>query len=272
MNALALAPEYSGEPYDISLIANPVLGLAAAVLDDIERVRIANANRLRILTKTTPDEDGVMRGFAITTEDKKQYQHVINLETLNLKLAQDEEDAIKNLERVMKENPLYPWVQKQKGMGTKQVARLLATFGDPYLFIHHSDPEDRNSPLVGEPRLFSELRSYCGHGDATRRKFKGMSQAQALACGNKDAKKRLWGISGSVLKAQGEWAHFYYDRREKTEGKIHERDCVRCGPSGHPAKAGSPWSKAHQHADGLRILGKEILLGLYVEAQRLHEG
>lgn len=58
----------------------------------------------------------------------------------------------------------------------------------------------------------------------------------------------------------------YEQRRLATQERPHEGLCVRCGPSGHPAAPGSPWSAKHQHADGLRIVGKEILDDLWTAA------
>ncbi len=52
--------------------------------------------------------------------------------------------------------------------------------------------------------------------------------------------------------------------KEAVADKTHTVECVRCGPSGKPAQPGSPWSKGHQHAHALRVVGKEILRDLWV--------
>jgi hypothetical protein len=59
----------------------------------------------------------------------------------------------------------------------------------------------------------------------------------------------------------------YEARRRVTLNRVHAEPCVRCGPSGHPAQAGSPWSDAHRHADALRIVGKAILRDLWLAAR-----
>lgn len=59
----------------------------------------------------------------------------------------------------------------------------------------------------------------------------------------------------------------YDARRVATADRVHVGDCVRCGPSGKPATVGSPWSAAHQHADALRVVGKEILADLWQAAR-----
>lgn len=58
----------------------------------------------------------------------------------------------------------------------------------------------------------------------------------------------------------------YEHRRLVTADRVHAEPCARCGPAGSPAVVGSAWSKAHQHADALRIVGKAILRDLWVAA------
>lgn len=72
----------------------------------------------------------------------------------------------------------------------------------------------------------------------------------------------------SAATKQPSWPYraVYNNRRAETFDRVHDKPCVRCGPSGNPAEAGSPWSKTHQHADALRIVGKEILADLWKAA------
>lgn len=238
-------------------LSDPFLALAADVLDDAERTRIANENRLRQLTRAEEDSDGIERGFGLD----ESHPDVARLAALVDMLKQIEHQAGLNLNRLLRQHALGPWVKAQKGIGEKQAARLLAVIGDPYI-----------NEQTGEPRTVSQLWAYCGHGDPARRKFKGMTQADLFTLGNPVAKSRVWLISCAVLKAQGPLVATYYDRKAATEGRLHAGACVRCGPSGKPAIEGSPWSDAHRHADALRITGKTILRDLWLEAKRIHEG
>ncbi len=238
-------------------LSDPFLALAADVLDDAERTRIANENRLRQLTRSEADSDGEERGFGLD----ESHPDVARLAALVDMLKKIEHQAGLNLNRLLRQHPLGPWVKAQKGIGEKQAARLLAVIGDPYV-----------NEQTGEIRTVSQLWSYCGHGDPSRRKFKGMTQADLFTLGNPVAKSRVWLISCAVLKAQGPLSVVYYDRKAATEGRLHAATCVRCGPSGKPALEGSPWSDAHRHADALRITGKTILRDLWLEAKRIHEG
>lgn len=265
-------------PRDVPPLADPFLALAADILDDAQDTRIANENRLRQLTRSEEDSDGEERGFGLDAAhpDVAQVATLVQMfkcdSTVVLSLGFEkpkkergkpcciEHNAETNLTRSLRKHPLGPWVKAQKGIGEKQAARLLAVIGDPYVNMQ-----------TGEIRTVSQLWAYCGHGDPNRKRAKGMSQAELFALGNPTAKSRVWLIACNVLKAQGPLSEHYYDRKAKTEGREHATECKRCGPSGKPAQPGSPWSDAHRHADALRITGKEILRGLWLEAKRIHE-
>lgn len=63
-----------------------------------------------------------------------------------------------------------------------------------------------------------------------------------------------------------------YDQgRAKYAHSLHPIECRRCGPSGHPAPAGSPLGDAHELARALRLVSKAILRDLWREARRLHQ-
>jgi len=90
-----------------------------------------------------------------------------------------------------------------------------------------------------------------------------------------DAKMRAFLIAEKTVQlgkaVDSPYYEAYAKRKANTEGRTHVAPCVRCGPSGKPALKGSVWSDGHRHADALRIVAKEILKGLWIEAKRLHE-
>lgn len=141
-----LAAGRSPSPNDVSLL-DPALALAADILDDIERVRIANENRIRQLTRDEPDKDGEERGFGLSPD----HPDVLGLGLLVHSLQKLEHEATLNLQRKLRKHPLHPWVKAQRGVGEKQAARLLAAIGDPYI-----------NSAKGEPRTVSALWAYCG--------------------------------------------------------------------------------------------------------------
>lgn len=269
-------------------LADPLLALAADVLDDLEKVRIANENRFRQLTRDGEDKDGEERGFGLTAD----HPDVARLAALVDLLAQAEHQATLNLQRLMRRHPLGPWVKATAGVGEKQGARLLAAIGDPYW-----------NDLHGRPRTVSELWAYCGYhvlpaGQAgpnsqspgasgskpghpdqpmhdVHTVFVGVAAKRARgqrANWSATAKMRAFLIAESCIKARRSPFRAFYDAgREKYADAVHAAPCVRCGPKGKPAPVGSPLSAGHQHARALRLVAKELLKELWREAKRLHE-
>jgi hypothetical protein len=269
-------------------LADPFLALAADVLDDLERVRIANENRLRQLTRDTTDKDGEERGFGLTID----HPDVARLSALVDALAKAEHSATLNLQRMMRRHPLGPWIRQAKGVGEKQAARLLAAIGDPYW----NDLHDR-------PRTVSELWAYCGYhvvftgqrGNDTQ--FPGASEDaggsnsnqltfdnQAVSVGvaaarvrgqksnwSANAKMRAYLIAESIVKCGDVYREVYDGGRKRYAAAVHQVDCRRCGSTGKPAASGSPMSAGHQHARALRLVAKRVLRDLWCESKRLHE-
>jgi hypothetical protein len=129
------------------LLVDPLLSLLAETLDDLERVRIAEENRFRHLTRSVEDSDGEVRGLGLSEADAP----VAAVAAIVTALNGLEQDATKQLQKALRKHPLGPWVKAQKGVGDKQAARLLAAVGDPYWHTLH-----------GRPRTVSELWAYCG--------------------------------------------------------------------------------------------------------------
>jgi len=216
-----------------SLLADPFLALAADVLDDAERTHIANANRLRQLTRSATDKDGEERGFGLD----ESHPDVARLAALVGLLAKVEHDATLNLQRHMRRHPLGPWCKAQHGIGEKQAARLLAAIGDPYW-----------NTLYDRPRTVSELWAYCGYKPGQKRQ-KGVKSNWSAA-----AKMRAYLIAEKVMMLGHPVYRPLYDAR---------RD--------HTALTNPEWTKGHSHNDALRIVAKEILADLWREAKRIHE-
>lgn len=137
-------------------LLDPALSLAADVLDDIERVRIANENRLRQLTRSEEDSDGETRGFGLDDS----HPDVARLAAIVATLAKVEHDSTLQLQRQLRRHPLGPWMKAQKGIGEKQGARLLAAIGDPY--IRPEIAREDGTVLPAGPRTVSALWAYAG--------------------------------------------------------------------------------------------------------------
>lgn len=254
------------------LLHSPILALAAEIVDDLERVRNANQNRLRQLTRVGVDKDGEERGFGLDLDNLD----VLRLQKLVKHLSDAYDESVKNLEKVMRAHPLGPWVKKTAGLGDKQTARLLAAIGDPYWHL----VEER-------PRTVSELWAYSGYhvigGHAADHET---SEAQKSTVGGvaprrQKGKKLNWSqaarmrahlIAESCLKAKtSPYNPVYYQTREKYAEAVHNHPCAPCGTKGKPAAIGTPLKDGHKHARALRAVAKEVLKGLWIESKHLHE-
>jgi hypothetical protein len=246
------------------ILADPMLGLFADVVDDLETVRIANQNRLRQLC------DDTEHGHGLTVD----HPQVRILADLVASLEASEHQAVLALKRAMRAHPLGPWVKNTPGVGEKQAARLIAAIRDPYW-----------NDLHGRPRTVSELWSYCGFSvvhtgdhrvvDPQEVNVAGVAPRRARgtkATWNQNARMRAYLVAVSCVKvAQSPYRDVYDTGRIKYAESVHAAACVRCGPSGHPAALGTPLSLGHQHARAMRLMCKEILRDLWREAARIHQ-
>lgn len=266
-----------GRPPRPSLF-DPSLYMLASLLDDIEGIRKANGNRTRILTTDEPDEDGVVRGFGLDAT----HPVVATLDALSTQLDGLEHGAILALNRAMRAHPLATYQKQAKGVGEKQLARLLAAIGDPYL---RTMPDGTT-----QPRTVSQLWAYSGlhtlpsgHGAADSLDdgatggqthpagtnlaaapvpvpslpgdhFAAKRQKGVKANWSTDAKTRAYLIATSCIKQDGDYRKVYDARRATTAAT-------------HP-----DWTSGHSHNDALRIVSKRILRDLWRAARDYHEG
>jgi hypothetical protein len=204
-----------------------------SLLDDLERTRIMNGNRIGALER---EFGSSLPALQVIDKQVETVEHTAELELI----------------RIWRRHPLAPWALDYRGLGEKSIARLVAIIGDP------------------ASRTVAQLRAYCGHGDPERAaKRKGMTQEELFKMGNPRAKKQVWLISTSLLKTGNR--DVYDAARLKYQDAVHERACVRCGPAGHPALPGSPLSDGHKHARALRATGKAFLKDLWTAAQELEQ-
>lgn len=165
---------------------------------------------------------------------------------------------------------LRQFQKEHSGIGEDSFARILGHLGDPYIATPHwwEGTGTNRRLMVGDPyvRTISQLWSYCGHGDPTRKPTKGMTAEEAFAMGSPTLKMLVHLQAEWCMKrpAGNKFRDVYEAERAKAESKVHSTPCKRCGPSGKPAEEGTPWSKAHQHAHALRVVGKEILRGMWL--------
>lgn len=217
--------------YESELATIAMLG---HLLDDIEKVRIANGNRIGAAERETGD---AIPHLVLIQEQVERLEHIAELE----------------LKRAWRRHPLAAWAKPIMGAGEVLMARLVACIGDP---------AERPNP--------AKLWAYCGHGDPARAGSvpKGASQEELFKRGNPEAKKRTYLLAAQFRRTPGSHYRAVYDEaRVRYSDRVHEKACKRCGPSGKPAQPGSPWSLAHQDAAALRFVGKRFLLDLWKQAR-----
>lgn len=254
-----------------STLADPFLDLAAAVVEDLEKVRMANANRLRILTTPADqeDEDGTCRGFGLDVS----HADVARLAALVGALESVEHQAVLNLQKIMRANAFAPWAKPRRGVGEKLLARLLAQIGDPYW-----------NTLKDEPRTVSQLWAYCGlhvlpasHTSADAQQTPaGGAQISDPGHSAPGAQNTAVGVAAKRRKGtKSNWSTL-----AKTRAYLLAESVIKCGDPHYTAvykgrrartaETHPDWTKLHSHNDGLRIVSKALLKDLWIEARSLH--
>lgn len=220
--------------------------ILADALDDLERVRIATDNRLRALEQVkglpdSPEADTMV----------KVSEGIAALERM----------AVKDLERAVKEHPLGRWQKQATGVGAKQFGRLLATIGDP----------------ADRPNV-AKLRQYCGHGDPARSHCRRGQPVEH----SPTAKMRVRLIAKSAIRhrcpacvAQGK------ERSGDEAGWMAPPPSCVCEESGYRYRAIYDREKlkwqdrdvpdAHKDSHALRVVGKEMLKDLWIEARKMRD-
>jgi hypothetical protein len=245
---------------------DPLLGMLAATVDDLEKLKTAADNRLRQLTRTTVDKDGEERGFGLDETHPSVKTQKIVAENIDIAYKK----SVLNLERAMKNHPLGPWVQAQKGLGLKTIARLLASIGDPYWMVRHEKQGEKLVVIEDRARTVSELWAYCGlavHDGMSQKRRKGETSNWKA-----EAKMRVWNVVQPIIKCKDSPYRKLYDEiKESMQGATY-------GPAdegrmfkGKPIVVGQELSKGHIEARVQRRIMKQILKDLWIESKRLHE-
>lgn len=161
------------------------LRLLAESFEDAQKARIAIENRLR---------SGADAGPALEALESLRHAEA----KLSLALRR----------RFRTVNPeLTAWAKETVGVGEHLLARLIGTIGHPVIASpYHWEGEGSDRILVSDPpylRSVSQLWSYCGHGDPTRKRRKGMGANEAMALGNPRAKMLVHLIAESCVKCVG---------------------------------------------------------------------
>lgn len=201
--------------------------------------------------------------------------------------------------------PIIAWQKATFGIGEHLLARLLGAVGHPLIATpYHWEGEGKKRELVADPPFERSLRqwwSYCGYGDATRKKRKGMSAEEAFALGNPRAKMLTHLLAEAAMKCRVEpiQASEATTRTadplasvsaqaslesQWTRGGGNSLGRARPSLASHPPSGPSKhlrlvydagrvkyadredWTLGHQHNAALRLVAKQLLRELWVAA------
>lgn len=219
------------------------LRIWAEMLNDAQKSRIAASNR--------GERGGV---------DPEVYRwHVEQLEVVEHGVAL----AMRRTYRRVVPAEVVAWQKAERGIGEHLLARLLGHLGDPYVATPHAwleTPPDshvcdparcgENKHLVAfEPyvRKVSQLWSYCGVGDATRKRRAGMTQADAFGLGSPICKMLIHLLAEACMK--------------QPNGNKY-RDVYTAGRAKYATR--EDWKPGRQHNAALRLVKKELLRDLWL--------
>lgn len=205
-----------------------------------------------MLTTVTEGKDGEERGYGLPDDHPSVVALSAQLQTLEFL----DHEMTKALQKQLRTHPLHPWIKAQKGLGDKTIARLLATIGDPYW-----------NTLYERPRTIGELFAFCGVAGPGQKRQRGQKSNW-----NPDARKRLWIITGPIIRGSGPYRAVYEAGREQYADKVHTAPCAQCGKKGQPAEPGTEWRDGHKHAGAIRLVMRAILRDLWTQARAIHLG
>jgi len=160
---------------------------------------------------------------------------------------------------------IHAWVTDTPGLGETLFARLLGLTGQPCIAEpYHWDGDGADRTLIADEtykRTVSQLWSFCGHGDPTRRHRKGITQSEMFACGNPKAKMLAHLIAEGCMKTPGGVTSHGQVRRRSPYRDTYEAARARYD-GGRP-----DWSDGHRNNAALRFTAKTILKDLWVVAE-----
>jgi transposase len=190
-------------------------------LDSLERQRIRLCNqRQSLVSDTIIGDKGGWFGKALPEDSEPVAAQDMLIESIELL----EKQALKELISVFSTHPLHTWQQEQKGVGEKQLARLLCVIPDLSEFPNPA-----------------KLWKYCGYAPGQVRR-KGVQSTWSPR-----AKSRAYLICDSAaVKHRHPVYREIYDKRKESTRETHP-----------------DWTDGHRDNDARRVATKAILKDMW---------
>lgn len=155
--------------------------------------------------------------------------------------------------------PIRQWQKDTHGIGEPGLSLLLGITGDPAVaepYRWEGTGTDRVLvPLEPYRRTLRQWYSYCGWGDPTRQRRKGMTDIEAMKLGNQRASVAAWNLGAACVQLTRSAYRPVYD-----EHKARYQQRVDDGAEG--------WTQARAHNAALRVTIKAILRDIWQHAQQ----
>ena len=160
--------------------------------------------------------------------------------------------------------PIVAFQQDTPGLGETMTARLVGEVGDFRTFTEawwteDPDGDEKRVLAIGEVRTCGvrDIYSFCGHGDPSRRRRKGMTAEDAAATGNPNAKMITFLITDFALRLTGK-PDKNGRERAMTPYYPHYLRWKEDARRAHP-----DWSAGHVDGHAKRKVGKAILKDIW---------
>jgi hypothetical protein len=165
-------------------------------------------------------------------------------------LEQERKHTKKQMAKLAKDLPVYPWVESVRGFGAPGFAMIIGEAGDLSNYSTHS-------------KLWKRLGLAVINGDRQRR----VSGADAIVHGYCPSRRAVvWSIGDSMIKAGGEYADLFRARKEYEREKAAAEGLTVCPQGKIPAKNSEQYrSDGHIRSRAQRYMEKRLVRDLWRE-------
>ena len=186
------------------------------------------------------------------THLKKQGRDDPETDDLIQKLVDLEKSVDKKVAELIEDHPAYPWFSKVKGVGKKNIAKVIGLI------------DINKAPHV------SSLWQFAGYGKEKDGSIQKRREGQKISyC--KTLRTVCWLLGGDLIKARGKYYDYYLQEKAKHIERFKQQGCQIVPAAKLPRENGKKVEKdgyiseGHIHAMALRKMIKLFLQHLWLE-------